>query len=474
MTKAQRLWLFFTLTIPSVIPIALHAYLGSYTRLIADDYCTLYNARTLGVFGTALFWYRTWTGVFARSLINEVLLWIGPYQMWIIVPGILLIWLTVTTLAMHLLLRNEFQSAERGWIALSVSSVFLFIVLLLTPSPEQSLYWWGGMSAYVVPLILGIVFLIIFLLIAQRAWDRRGVIAWSFIALLLAFGLGGISESFTPILMVCLASAIGWGWLEEELSLKQIGFWFLGSALMGATFALIFMITAPGNALRQANFPPSSGIAEIFQIATRGYFEFLASLVTDSSKLAGILGAALASMVIGIHASNDKPPRVWTIPAALLFGMFLAYLCFPPTAYGMSNVPPRRVLIISVFFLSAGLMSCGYLAGKWFSSRLVERRKSALTNGLLLFTALLMGYSSWTASRSLYGSRNTFIEFARLWDDVDSQILQAKVNGDESITIPAMSSWTGLDRPNENPKWWPTRCYSDFYGIQIYGPPYGP
>lgn len=474
MTKPQKFWLFFTLTIPSVIPIALHAYLGSYTRLIADDYCTMYNARTLGIFGTALFWYRTWAGVFARSLINEILLWIGPYHMWIIVPGVLLIWLAVTTLAMRLLLKKEFQFAEGGWIALSISAVFLFLILLLTPSPEQSLYWWGGMSAYVVPLILGTIYLILFLLIAQRAWDRKRIIAWSILSFLLAFGLGGISESFTPILMVCLASAIGWGWLKKQLSPDQIGFWVLGSALIGATLALAFMITAPGNAIRQANFPPSPGIAEIFQIATRGYFEFLASLVMDRSKSAGILGAALASMAIGIHATNNQPPRAWIIPVIFLFGASLAYLCFPPTAYGMSRVPPRRVLIISVFFLTTGLMTSGYLAGKWISSRLAEQRKHTFANGVLIFAALLLGFSSWATSRNLYESRNTFIEFARFWDDMNAQILQAKSNGEESITIPAMSSWTGLDRPNENPKWWPTRCYSDFYGIQIYGPPYGP
>lgn len=100
--------------------------------------------------------------------------------------------------------------------------------------------------------------------------------------------------------------------------------------------------------------------------------------------------------------------------------------------------------------------------------------KSAVTAGLLLAVTLLLSYSSWVTSRTLYESRQTFVEFANLWDQVDAQILQAKANGDESITIPAMSSWTGLDRPNENPKFWATKCYSDFYGIQIFGPPYGP
>jgi hypothetical protein len=287
MTKPQRLWLFFALAIPPGIPIILHAYLGSFTRLIADDYCSIYNARALGVFGTALFWYRTWAGVFARSLINQILLWIGPYQMWIIVPGALLIWLVVTTIAIRLALKNEFNSGERGWIALAISAIFLFIVLLLSPSPNQSLYWWGGLSAYAVPLILGTIYLILFLLLAQRTWDKKRIIAWSFLSFLLTFGLGGVSESFTPIFIACVASALSWGWLNKQLRPRQIGFWFLGSGFIGAALALMFMVTAPGNAIRQTFYPPSPGIAEIFQIATRGYFEFITSLIVETPKSAG-------------------------------------------------------------------------------------------------------------------------------------------------------------------------------------------
>ena len=89
MLKLQKSWIMFNLTIPPGIVIAMHAYLGSFTRLLADDYCSLYNARTLGVLGTAWFWYRTWAGVYARRLINEVLLWIGPYNMWVIALGAL-------------------------------------------------------------------------------------------------------------------------------------------------------------------------------------------------------------------------------------------------------------------------------------------------------------------------------------------------------------------------------------------------
>ncbi len=460
----------FGLTIPSSIVILWHAYLGSFTRLIADDYCSYYNTETLGVLGTAWFWYRTWTGVYARSALNEILLLVGPYNMEVIVPGVLLVWLVTTAAAIHLLLGKEFGPGDRRWMSISFSAVFLFAILLLSPRLTQSLYWWGGLSAYTFPLVLTTIFLILFLVVSRRAWSQRGMIAWGSLSFVLAFGLGGISESFTPILLVIIALALAWKWLKKH----EIGFWFLGSALVGAMLALAIMISAPGNAIRQANFPPTPGLGEIFRIATVGYFEFLASLFAGVPKSAGLVGALLGAMTMGIHARQERPPRAWTIPAALFVGMSLAYLCFPPTAYGMSSVPPARVLIVSVFFLAAGLMGCGYLAGKWISARATERHRRVVTTAPLLAAILLLSFSSWATSRHLYESRQTFIEFARLWDEVDAQILQAKANGQESVNIPVLGSWTGLDRPNDNPKFWATRCYSDFYGIQVYGPPYGP
>lgn len=473
MSKLQKTWIIFILMIPPGIPITLHAYLGSFTRLIADDYCTFYNTQTLGVLGTAWYWYRTWTGVYARSLINEILIWIGPYNMQMIVPGVLMIWWLATGWVFYLLLERKNPSKYRLWISLSASIAFISTVLLISPQLTQSLYWWGGLSAYTIPLVLATFYVAIFLMFAGKERGRKAAIAMSVLSFFMAFGLGGISESFTPIPLVFIAFVAGWGLMTKQLNLHHPALWFLSAGLFGTTLALLIIVAAPGNAIRQSYFPPHPGILDIVRIASAGYLDFLATTFVEPTKFTGILGVFLGSAILGVHATTSKTPRPWAAPAILALGIFFAFLCFPPTAYGMSNVPPRRVLIISAFMLVAGLMGSGYAAGIWLSSRTAEPFIHVLTRVFLLATTLLIGFSTWITSQNLYDSRSIYIEYADLWDQVDAQIHQAKANGEESVTIPALGSWTGLDRPNPNPKFWATACYTEYYGIQVYGPPYG-
>lgn len=449
--------------------IAMHAYLGSFTRLLADDYCSLYSARTLGVLGTAWLWYRTWAGVYARSLINEILLLIGPYNMWVIVPGVLILWMMASAWMIYLLIGNDLPPKDRGWLSVCMSITLIFTVLLISPRLVQSLYWWGGMSAYTIPIVLGTVYTVIFLTMKRKVWSRRAALVWSALSFFIAFGLGGISESFTPVLIVVLALVIGWVWLTRKLTLQNPSLWFLGAGLIGSMLALVVVVAAPGNAIRQAYFPTHPGLIEMIQIASRGYLDFLRFTIGEQQKSAGLLGVWLGSILLGMGTTNSNSPKAWIAPALLALGICLPFLTFPPAAYGTSNAPPGRVLIISAYLLAASLMISGYMAGKWLSSKNVNY---AVRIGLLLSTTLLMGYSSWATSQNLYAGRNVFIEYAAKWDQMDSMIMTAKENGDESVTIPAMINWANLNRPNENPRFWATDCYSDFYEIQIYGPPY--
>ena len=71
----------------------------------------------------------------------------------------------------------------------------------------------------------------------------------------------------------------------------------------------------------------------------------------------------------------------------------------------------------------------------------------------------------------LYESRDTYISFAQRWDQADALIMQAKTNGDKSVTIPALHVWTGPGGdPTDNPNFWVTRCYSLYYDFPVFGP----
>lgn len=473
MPKTQTQLLLLTLAIPPGIAVALHAYIGSFTRLIADDYCTLYFTNRLGVLKTAWYWYLNFAGVYARSLINKILLLVGPNNMSVIVPGVLILWVAVTAWVFYLLLQKEMPIKSRVWASLALSITFIYVVLLLSPQPTQSLYWWGGFSAYTAPLILGTLYLAIFLAMIKRQWNKNAFHLWNIASFLMAFGLGGISESFSPSLIVIIAFSIGWGLITKKLNGEHPAVWFFGAGLLGSTLALIIMVAAPGNAVRMSYFAPHPSIIDIVQISIGGYADFLMTLLKEPQKWTGMLGAFFGSMLLGINSSSENPPKNWAPPSILTLGIFFAFLCFPPAVYGTSEPPPNRVLIISSFMLALGLMASGFVSGKWLSFRISENFIRTTRWGIILATIMLICFSTRITSRNLYINRNVFIEFAEKWDQVDLQILQARANGEESITIPAMDNWAGLERPNENERYWVNKCYSAYYDIQIYGPPYG-
>ncbi|MCC6499537.1 MAG: hypothetical protein IT313_04630 [Anaerolineales bacterium] len=470
-TKALKPWLTFIFAIPPGIAVALHAYLGSFTRLLADDYCTVYFANRLGILRTAWYWYLNFAGVFARSVINKILLMVGVDNISVVVPGVLILWIAATAWALFLLLSKEFPSKPRGWISLAWSITFIYTVLLLSPQPTQSLYWWGGFSAYTAPLILGTFYLAMFLIFRGREWKKVILLLWSIVSFLMAFGLGGISESFSPTFLMVIFFTFGWTLRVKKTDKDRPEIWFLGAGLLGSILALIIMISAPGNAIRMSYFNPPTFLG-ILQISIDGYLDYLRALLMTPQKFSGILGMFFGSMLVGIITANKNQPKNWAPSILLALGIFFAFLSFPPAAYGTSEPPPNRVLVISSFMLTVGLMISGYTGGMWFSTNALSNFTNAKTALLITATIAPLCFSSWITSQDLFESRGVFIEFAEKWDRTDLQIRQAKEKGGESVTIPALDNWAGLERPNENKKYWPNKCYSAYYGIQIYGPPY--
>ena len=118
--------------------------------------------------------------------------------------------------------------------------------------------------------------------------------------------------------------------------------------------------------------------------------------------------------------------------------------------------------------LVAGLLLTGFMGGKYLSVKMKNRN---LIHLCFFFAAtILLVWSAYLQSCELYYSRQTYIEYARKWDEVDTDIIRAKQAGEDVVLIPSMENWANLDRPTDNPKFWLTACYTQFYGIQVLGP----
>ena len=52
----------------AAVPMLLFAYLGTFSRLMSDDYCIVANGKDLGAWETAVLYFNTWTGSYSRFI----------------------------------------------------------------------------------------------------------------------------------------------------------------------------------------------------------------------------------------------------------------------------------------------------------------------------------------------------------------------------------------------------------------------
>ena len=158
------------------IPLFFHAYLGWYSRFIADDFCTAWMADRLGVLRATWYWYLTWTGRYSATLLDSAAGVLGAHFLPFVTPAILILWLAALTWAIFSLLP---AAGPRLLQAAALGTALLATTLLLAPSVPQSLYWGQGMRSVIPPLVLSACYLALFRRHQSREWtgaDRKSVV----------------------------------------------------------------------------------------------------------------------------------------------------------------------------------------------------------------------------------------------------------------------------------------------------------
>jgi hypothetical protein len=230
------------------------------------------------------------------------------------------------------------------------------------------------------------------------------------------------------------------------------------------------VVLAPGNAIRQSFYPPHPDIAALLQLSFGGYRDFLFTIDRTPHKITGFLGAMFASYWFGAQGENKLVENSALLPALVLGAFLLSFACFLPGPSAVSEVPVPRSVIVPVFILAAGLLGAGFVWGAQLSA---SPRFPARAGSSLLFLAVpLLLYSAAVQSQTLYNSRKEYLEFAQKWDKTDALIRKARAADMETVQIPGMDNWAGVERPTPSRTYWPNVCYSLYYDIQVFGPHY--
>ncbi len=471
MPEKKRFWGSLLIIAFATLALAGLAYLGNYTRFMADDYCSAYYAQRLGLLRSIWYWYVTWSGrytAFAFDWLTLIQIF-GRYGAHFIPPLAIVIWTIATVAAIYLSLKLIAPHSFTLSLATVLGTCFTLTVIVLSPDIAQSFFWLNGMRSYSLPLVVASIYVFLFQWIVPLLKSGKAVLWTCIPAILLTFVNSGFSETYALLQFMLLVFLTVLHWLSNGRKLDAT-FKVLVAATLGALISVLVVALAPGNAVRKASLPPSPSFMKLMEISMGAYFSFFQDILFHPQKISVLVGALLVSAWAGTVYKDQIKFQRWVIPAQILSGLALFFICIPPAVSAYVEPPPPRILSIAVFALMVFWLNASFLTGSWLASRI--RSTVWLEVGLFIPACLMIALACVLTLSFVNQQQGAYISFAQKWDATDAKILQAHAQHLLSVNIPKMDSWAGLDRPNDNPNFWATYCYSKYYKIQVYGPPY--
>jgi hypothetical protein len=448
------------------------AYLGFFSRFIADDYCTTNIALSEGAVGSVFWWYNNWAGQFTNWTLKGIAGAIGPGFAPVLPFLIISLGLVGATWMLYEVGLIAGLSWNRGTVLL-LASVMMYAIFDGLPSMIQSLYWLGASLPYTTPLIF-LTFLIGFYTRAIRnGRERRSIVFALIVILLVTFVAGGLSEIYSvfQVAMLGLGIIALLVWAPEGT--KRAGLPLLAVALVGSLIALIIIIVAPGNAVRQALFPHQVLLPELavqtvvvsagFIVLALGFFAPIPLLVTVivSALVAYQFGPANVQL-------NPKHIREWMAISAGVAWLLIMSCLFPPL-YGLGTAPSSRAYVMPMFVLVSTAGFWGALMGvglKRSSQRLALPLRFAGLAGIALLLVVGPLASTW----QILEQRHRFSVYAAEWDARDQAIREAVAEGIREFEVTTLTVDLGemarLDVIGSNPQDWVNQCAAEYYGLE--------
>lgn len=450
-------------------PLLAHAYVGFFTRYMADDYCTAAMLRRAGLLGMQKALYVGWSGRFSFTLAVGLVESLGPSVVPYLPAFVLAAWLAALWWA-----ASQFGPGRAR--ALLLAELILFVTLDdNTGGVHEALYWQTGSLTYVPPLV-------ILTLVAgglARLYARgsgrvgaRGLLPYA----AAAFCAGGFSETFVSMQTAALSAALAvcaWRGRRGDEAARPVAR-ALRAALLGSVLALAVVAAAPGNAARRASLaspgasqkavPSAPHVAALSSVGAAAAFALYEHNYGGTSHLR--LVALVLPLVAAFCASRRKEEAapaflLWAVPAAAFVAVAA---CFAPAFYVMSREPPPRALLVPQFVLVSALAAWGYLLGGALR-RAYEppERLRVLSAGLAL--ALLMLAAARAAAPTL-GQEWKARALANVWDRQDAEMRAAVARGERRLTVRVLYNLGGTDLLTDDPAWYVNLCVADYYGAE--------
>ncbi|MEP7134749.1 MAG: DUF6056 family protein [Chloroflexota bacterium] len=453
--------------------ISMYAYLGLFSRYLADDYCEA--ASVNGSSPIKAVFDRYSAGAFRASNRYSNLLFVGVseklghHNMQITIVSMVLLWASGLTWCIHELRRY----LRIDWflpLDLFLGVTIGFFSLLQAPNLFQSVFWRSSMMTHFAPLVFGSFLFAFVVRQLRRLWTSPPSTLVYLISFFTAFIVAGFSEPPATTMITTLTLLMIAIWLCGKPPVKQRQLALLASIFMGVLLGLMVMILSPAGAkIAQAR---DLNLVVIFSKSfIYSYLFFVDSLKTIPLPMA--LSVIMPLMLIWLYKQIEPSPLsrndVYIILIGIVTVPVLIWLLiaagFAPSVYGQ-NYPVERMRFLARTIMIVAFMMEGALFGVLLKD--IQFKYNRLIGQwvvLILFTVIAIVYPLRTAFNIYKFDVPIFRANAESWDIRDAQIRLAVDHGATDLVVVQLDSMNGVVEYKENRSFWVNRCAAQFYGL---------
>jgi hypothetical protein len=449
--------------------VALLAYLGTYNRYWADDWCYNADLKNLGFLETLSGYSYNVTYTPSRY---SVTIFAGLIQVFetlgvqLMTPLTIIFWVAGLAFLFYNLAKMAGYLLSK-WPVILVAAMIVYFSIYLSPHIYQSLYWRTGMLTYTTPLVfLPWVFVFI---IEQSKREKPSLLLAAFAFVLALLG-GGFSEASSTVLV----STLGLYALVARIGYIQKRPWAVKTfvpalvALAGAVLAMALLVFAPTTQVRAERYGEPAGLAELVVLLYRFTYAFFVLSIKDSQNLLLIGMSIFSGFLFLPPVKTDQSVKILLWAALMgLLAVFLVAASLAPSAYVERGLPADRTIIIPRFLTVSGFVVAGWLTGLALRAMFVANRLQIVVALLLLASYAFPLYTLKVNADRI----PTYEHRTRQWDTRNAAIQAALVAGQERVEVLAIDGLPvggirDFDPPGKT-GFWITRCAMDYYGLTL-------
>ena len=329
------------LVILSLVPAALFAYLGSFSRIVSDDLMHLSIGRELGPLGSMLHWRITANGSYSFYFLHGLLAPVD-IQSASVVPTVIIALAMLGLVLLHLHFLSFLRLKGDPLASAAICSALITAAAINAFHTPQSIYWYTASTRYTLPVA---VLTVCLALVVSGATRLRGWIGVALALAVICFVNAGLSAMYLVFQFVCLSLLLFFSFLFIDRRLRRAYIVLIGAGWVGTIASVVTQLSAPGVALRMrmseeswAN--PIRTIPELLTGTTELTFEYIGR----QEAFAGFVILLALGIVLTVRSNRavltvSNHDLITITPAPLLLTLAVQ-LCLAPILWThLSDLP---------------------------------------------------------------------------------------------------------------------------------------